>query len=157
MRVGPIAFAALLLTVSAVLEVSLAPRISLLGARPDFLLTCGLCLALVSTRAGGAVAGFVSGLLIGALSGATMTIYLLSRTITGFALATAAPMNPTMRTGPLLVAAASLVAGLMVFFMAPRPDIAQTLGATILSAAYNGVIAVPLYAMARKIIPREDR
>ena len=157
MKVWPILVSLGTLLVAAVLQLSVAPRISLFGASPDFLLTAGLCLALVSTKAGGALAGFVSGLLIGALSGATLTIYVVSRTVTGFVLATAAPLNPTLRTGPLLVATASLVSGLMVFFLAPRPDIAQTLGATILAAAYNGVIAVPLYAMARKIYPTEDR
>lgn len=151
----PKVLAALLLLAAAVLQVTQVPRVSVLGAAPDILVVTGLCLAARSRPAGGATAGFFSGLLVGSLSGATTTAYCVSRTLAGFGVSSLAGERPSTRAIVLLVVLASLFANLVLFFVAPKPDVLGSLGATILSAAYNGVVAWPVSIMVQKLLPAE--
>jgi hypothetical protein len=46
----------------------------------------------------------------------------------------------------------TIVAQLILMFFAPPPGIASFLGATIGSAMVNGVLAVPVHALLRRIL-----
>ncbi|MBL8047275.1 MAG: hypothetical protein JNJ45_01205 [Chthonomonas sp.] len=133
---------------AAILEMN-AHRFAIFGVEPQFLLTTGLVFALFGSPAGGATAGAASGILQGALAGANMVAYGISRTIAGFALSFVPRVGVVVRAGVGFVAvfAASLVANLVLIFLAPRPDLSSALGSTITSAIYNGVIATPFCAL----------
>lgn len=141
------------------LQQSVAPRLSLLGARPDFLLIALSVLSLFGPRATGAWLGFGAGLVHGALSMANMAQYVISRTVSGFFVGWSNDLH--LRSGPqlagLTTAAATLVAQLILLFLAPTTHIAGYLGATIKSAVYNGVLAVPLYLLVRGFSGPQNR
>lgn len=134
---------------ATVLDSGLSPRIAVMGGSPSFLLVTALVLALFSRPAGGATAGFIAGLLEGAVAGANMPAYVISRTIG----ATVASWSRYLgiEVGPILafgvVFVLSVFTSLLLIFLAPRPDFAGSLGSTIISAIYNGVIAVPFFVI----------
>lgn len=134
--------------VAAIFEM-VASRFAIFGVEPQFLLTTGLVFALFGSPAGGAVAGFASGLLQGTLAGANLIGYCISRIIAGFGSAFVSRVGVEVKagTGFIAVVAGSIVANLLQIFLAPRPDLSSALGSTITSAIYNGVIAIPFCAL----------
>lgn len=140
--------------IAAFLQQSLGHRVGLFGARADFLLTFMSCLCLHASRSGGALIGFFSGLAAGAISGANLSQYIISRTITGFidAWSRTFGLDANMVVAAINAFVTTIVAQLILMFLAPPPGIAAFLGATIASATVNGVLAVPVYALLRKIL-----
>ncbi len=154
---NPVAFiptAVITLWICAAMEQSLATRLGFWGVRPDFLLVALTVLSLYTSKRGGIVLGFFAGLLHGGIAGANMMHYIISRTLGGYAAATT--RNPKFE--PKLATVAATVAGITVFsqivlmFFAPPDGIARFLGATILSALYNGVLSLPLHALMKRIL-----
>lgn len=141
------------LWVGAVLQQSLG-RYGILNARPDYLLVMLSCLCLHANRSGGALLGFVAGLLSGAITGANMTQYIFSRSVAGFmdAWSRNLGLDPNSLTAALNSFFLTIVAQLILMFFAPPPGIASFLGATIGSAMVNGVLAVPVHALLRRIL-----
>lgn len=141
------------LWLGAVLQQSLG-RYGILNARPDYILVMLSCICLYSSRSGGALAGFAAGLLSGAITGANLTQYIFSRTVTGFvdAWARNLGLDPNAVTAALNSFFMTVVAQLILMFFAPPPGIASFLGATIGSAMVNGVLAVPVNALLRRIL-----
>jgi rod shape-determining protein MreD len=118
----------------------------------------GASVALLSTPLGGAWAGFFSGLLQGALAGANLTAYVISRILPAFGIAWMSDLD--IRIAPavagLIVAAATLVSQLLLMFLAPPPQILSFLGATIGTAMYNGVLAIPVYSLLRRLFKGKE-
>jgi hypothetical protein len=137
---------------SAVADQGLAPRIQMFGASPSFLLVTAVVLSLFSRPAGGAFWGFLSGLLFGALSGANLVAYVISRTITGFCVSSTRILGIDVGAilAMVIVFFATIFSSAILIFLAPRPDFANFLGATMISAIYNGVIAVPFYSLLKR-------
>jgi rod shape-determining protein MreD len=138
----------------AVLQQSLAHRLSIWNARPDFLLVMISCLCLYASRVGGAFIGFFAGVAAGAITGANMTQYVFSRTVAGFV--DAWSRNFGFDPGAVVAAAnaffVTIGAQLILMFFAPPPGIVSFLGDTIASAMVNGVLAVPVHALLRRIL-----
>ncbi len=140
--------------VSTVLQQSIAHRVDILSATPDFLLITLSCLCMYTSRMGGALLGFLVGLAAGAITGANLSQFIFSRTIVGFLDA----WSRTFGLDPNFIAAAvngfavTIVAQLILMFFAPPSGITAFLGATIVSAMVNGVLAVPVHALLRKIL-----
>jgi rod shape-determining protein MreD len=138
---------------------TLAPRIALFHASPDFLLVSVACLSLLSARYAGSLVGFFAGLIQGCLAGANLAAYTISRTMAGFLVGW---FNSLEWEGNVLVAAittvlTTIVAQLALMFIAPPPQLGGFLLATIATAMYNGVIAVPVYALLRRIVDPPQR
>lgn len=143
---------AVVIALACCVQVTLLARMNLFGGRIDLPLVVALSLALVSRPSAGALAGFWSGLVLGALSGATLTHYALSRVLAGYFSGSMSKYEPEWRSGALLVALGSLIAGMILVILAPPPALGVALRDTILSAIYNGVVAVPIFALVRKLL-----
>ncbi|MDI9637331.1 rod shape-determining protein MreD [Kamptonema cortianum] len=141
----------LLIGLAVILQVTGINRMELFGARPDLPIVVAFCIASFSRPAGGAAAGFASGLFLGALSGATLAHYVFSQTIVGFLLGKTSYEERDTRAGVLIIVLSSLACGLILMFLAPRRDITGSIQATILAALFNGVVAVPVYALVRRL------
>lgn len=133
----------ILLYGAAVLDVAFSRSSWLFGSRPDFVLATSLSLALLSRPAGASVAGFLGGLLEGAMAGANLTAYLISRVIGGLVMSAIPRLGITVNaaTGFLFGGLGTFLTKFILVLLAPRPDLSSILGSTIGSAIYNGVIA----------------
>jgi len=143
-----------LMWLSAVLDQGAAPHMTLLNARPSFLLVSTVVLALFSRPAGGAFSGFVAAILQGVISGANLASYVVSRVLSGF-LASASRMLG-LETSSVVVlgttVVTTIVAQIILMFFAPPPRLLTFAEATIIEAIYNGVLAVPLFAIIRRLV-----
>ena len=139
---------------SAVFQQSVSHRIDIYSATPDFLLITLSCLCMYASRAGGAVIGFIAGLAAGSITGANLSQFIFSRTITGFldAWSRSFGLDPNFIAAAVNAFFVTIVAQLILMFFAPPSGITAFLGATILSAMVNGVLAVPVHALLRKIL-----
>jgi hypothetical protein len=136
------------------LQQSLAHRLVILGARPDFLLAFLAPLCLLMHRVGGALTGFLAGLIQGAIAGANMTHYIVSRTLTGFIISWSRGLEyeVSLLLAGLIGALTTLLAQSLLMFLAPPPEIFPFMGATIRTAVYNGVLAMPIYAVLKRVL-----
>lgn len=146
--------AVVLLWIAGGLQQAVAPRLTLLGTTPDFLLIVMVNLTLFSNRRGGAVLGLFAGWIRGALAGANLAVYVGTRVLTGFLLGWFTDLE--IEGHPLLacfatVAATLLAQGLLVFAI-HRGPLAPFLAGTLLVAAVNGVLAMPVYAGLRRAL-----
>ena len=140
------------LWVAGGLQQVVAPRLMLFGAAPDFLLISLAAGSLFLKRNQAAFLGFVCGLIHGALAGANLTHYVISRTIGGFL----AAWSRTRTLEPNAVLAVgtgffmTLVSQVLFMFLSPpKTGLWPYLGATILTAAYNGVLVLPVYLLLK--------
>ncbi len=159
MKPTRVLLAAGLLWLAAACQQGLAPRTELFGAQPDFLLVVLATLSLWLGRSGGAVLGFFTGWIYGALVGANLTVYLLTRTVTGFV---AGWSNDLKIQESWILAAGmgffvTILSGFGVTFLAPHPEVAPALADTIQGAIYNGMLAIPVYALLRRILGPQTR
>lgn len=137
----------------------LAPRFALCGLSPDFLLVTLAVFLHFSSRRGGMVLGFAAGVLAGALPGANMAHYVISRTVAGFfgSWARALGVEEGRATAAASAFAITLIAQIVLMFLAPPARIGPFLGATIGSAVVNGVLAIPLYALVSRVLGPIER
>ena len=152
-RVWPWLAAGLLFWVAAVLQQSLSPRLTIWGGAPEFLILVALCFALISRPAGGAICGFLSGVIAGGLTGATLTHFVVTRTVTGFGFSFLGQsgIEVTSRKAGLIVAVGTLVTQILFMLVAPPSGIGLFLRATLVTAMYNGVLAIPLYGLLHRL------
>ncbi len=149
--------AGIVLYLAAAAEQSLGPR-TLFGGRFDYLLIAVACVCLFTSRKGGAVAGFFAGLLYGALDGANMWQYVLTRTLGGYFIAIVASggIERSLFAAFLAAVFATIFCQLTLMFLAPPPAVLPFLLDTISTAVYNGVLAMAVYAVLNRILgPRK--
>lgn len=154
MKPGTILAVAVAGLVAATLQQALTPRISLLGAQPDFIV---LTLSLVSMHVGrvpSLFCGFYFGLLQGALPTANLAHYILSRTLTAYAVAASNQLRlfPSAALVFATVALSTALSQTVWMFIAAPGNIGAFLGDTIGTAVVNGVLAMPLNALLRKFL-----
>lgn len=144
---------ALGLWIAGGLQQAIAPRLAIWGASPDFLLISLAAGSIFLRRMPATLLGFACGLIHGALSGANLMHYIISRTVGGFL---AAWSRTTLEPSPFLAAGTAffltLVSQLLLMFLAPPKQIMPYLTATIIAAAYNGVLVLPVYSLLRKLV-----
>lgn len=142
----------LLLWLAGVLQQSLSQRMAIFGVPPDFLLVAMGAMALLTHRTKATSFGFLAGLIQGALSGANMAHYIVSRSVSAFAMATVSRsgLQIGLLLAGVLCAGMTVLAQFLLLFLAPPRDILSFIGATIGTAVYNGVLAMPLYALLRR-------
>ncbi len=138
----------------AALQLAAAPHMTIAGAKPDILLTIALSSAVFFEPAIAAVIGFVAGLLHGGAIAADTSSLTISRTIVAYAAGYVSRLELDVRPWyvGLVVLGGTLVAHLLVMIPAPPPETWPYLRDTIVSAVYNGVLAIPLYAFMRRTL-----
>jgi len=150
-----IVLVSLALWIATGLQMSLAHRWEIAGARPDFLLTVVVALSQLSSMRGALWIGFFAGVLQGGISGANLTHYVASRMVGG---AVAASLHHVgFGSGPATVGAfalaACLAAQLVLMFLAPQPEVLAFLVQSLKSSVLNAALAIPIAMLAAKCIP----
>jgi len=142
------------LWIAIVLQQSVAVKLAIFGARPDFLLLFVVPLSLMTSRAGGATLGFFAGLLHGAATGAFMAQYVASRAVAGFmgSWSRGIGMHVNWGVASVTTIILTVVARLIFMFLAAPPGVLRFLGDTIGSAMYNGVLAIPVYMLLQWVL-----
>ena len=139
---------------AAILQQAVAPRLSILGMRPDFLLVVLTPLSLWVPRSTAAILGFFCGFFQGAAAGANLTHYVISRTVAGFAGSWSRTVGFEINAVVVGVTAflLTLLAQTVWMFLAAPREVLAFLGDTIGSAMYNGVLAIPVYMLLKRIV-----
>lgn len=148
------------LWLAGALQEALAPHMAVSGAPPDFPLVALASLALLGERKEGTVAGFFAGLLRGVLAGTNLAAYTISRTILGFVLGWVrfAGLIPNALVAGLAAAIGTLFAQGLVMIPSHHGPVLPFLAGTLFSAMIDGALAMPLYALLRRLIePANDR
>jgi len=131
-----------------------AELLMLLGARPDFLLTTAVVLSAWSGRRTGATIGFFAGLVHGALFSSGIGYYIVSRTLACFGVSWSRKLD--IELSYWLIGSTVFVSTVFVqafqLFLPPPQNILRLSLDTIMTATYNGVLAMPLYALLKKIL-----
>ena len=151
--------AILTLWIAGGLQQAVAFQVSAGGVAPDFLLVAIVSLSLFSLRRNGSVVGFIGGALHGAIAGGHMAAYVITRTLVGLCVGwvTGMEFEGNTAVAAIVTAAATLASQLTFLLMNPHGAILSALLATIGSAVYNGVLAIPLYALLRKVLDSPRR
>jgi cell shape-determining protein MreD len=144
---------AVFLWIAGGLQEGLAPRISFGPASPDFLLIVVAVIGLMCNRRSGAMLGFAAGMIAGALAGANLSSYVLTRTIAGFACASIShfEFEPNPIVAGAVTIMVTLVAQFGLMFVSPPGAIIPFVLATIGTALVNGVLAMPLHLLIRRL------
>jgi rod shape-determining protein MreD len=142
-----------------IFDFGVAPHMTLFGVRPDFLLVGTVVFSQLFPRPASAGIGFLCGLIRGAIVGANLTHYVLSRTLTAFL---GSWFRTSQRGQSSLQMFITVVVGTVfahgVFLMTAAPsNVATFLTDTIIAAIYNGVIATPLYVLLSKFLGLNSR
>lgn len=150
---------AILLWLAGGCQESVANRLTLGGITPDLLLVTLGVLAVMGTRQTGAITGFFAGMIQGAMSGANMAQYVVSRTIIGFFIGWFNSLDFEANTVVAFFAVVLTTCGsqFLLMFLAPPSRIFAFLIATIGVAVYNGVLAMPLFALLKRITDPSSR
>lgn len=145
---------AVVLLVATTLQQALAYRLAILGARPDFMLIALSALGMFANRPGGMTLGFFDGLLMGAISGANLQHYVTSRVLAGLALGwtNSSELPRSLAAAGVTTGAVTVAAQLVLMFLAPPHSIGTFLADTIRGAVYNGVLAIPVYALLKRFL-----
>lgn len=140
-----------ILLAATVLQEGLLNRYTFLGAQVNLPVVVVLCVSLLSRPAAGGALGLLSGILTGGLSGATVMHYALSRILGGYALATRGHPEIDGRTAVFWVGVGSLICQGVLILLAPPNPLLPAVAATMLSAVYNAVAAIPVFALIARL------
>jgi len=144
---------AILLWIAGGFQLSLSYPMSIWGASPDFLLVVVVVWSLFAERRNGAAMGFFAGTIQGAVAGGHLATYSVIRTVIGFVVGwlTGLEFEGNIAVAFIVTASATTVAQIAYLLLSPKGAILPFLLATIVSAMYNGVLAMPLYALLKKV------
>ena len=143
---------ALLFWLAAGIQHGAATKLAIFGATPDFLLVVAFCSSILMRPGAAAGLGFLAGLLQGAMAGANLAQYVVSRVLTCFFIGYESRLEFGVKVefAALTVAIGTIVSGVLLTILAPPPEIWSSMRATIGTAIYNGVLAVPTYLLVRR-------
>lgn len=153
-RARPVILLVLVFWIAAALQQAAAPHMTIAGASPDILLVVALSSAVFFEPVIGAVLGFVAGMLHGGVTGADTASLTVSRTLVSYAAGYVSRLELDVRPWyvALVVFGGTVVSHLLMMIPAPPPEVWPYLRDTIVSAMYNGVLAIPLYAFMRRTL-----
>jgi rod shape-determining protein MreD len=146
--------AIVLLWFAGAAQSAVAFQISAGGISPDFPLIVVVTVGLFTDRRSGSILGFLAGVIHGAIAGGHMAAYTITRTVIGFLAGwfNGLEFEGNIAVAFIVTAAATLCTQFTFLLLAPRGAILPFLLATIGSAMYNGVLAIPLYALLKKVL-----
>lgn len=147
----------LLYWITMALSHTLSAKISIGLVEPDFLLIVATVLAILHEPRAGALFGFISGAIDGGLIGADMASLVVTRTIAGYLAGHIGNLDFEIKPiyAALVVAGATIVCHTLFALPAPPPQVGVYVRDTIFAALYNGVLALPLYALVRRSLRRQ--
>ncbi|MBM2821484.1 MAG: hypothetical protein HW413_230 [Thermoleophilia bacterium] len=164
MSPGTVLRATLVVFLAAMLQTVIVSSLVIGGGAPDVLLVVVVALGLVRGSVPGAVFGFTGGLVVDLVTLDTMGITSLVLTLAGFwAGRYGETTGRDRRFAPVIaVGAITLVAGLFGFvlhYMLGEEPVARHALVTALMPAFvlNLVLALPLYALVRRIVGEGER
>lgn len=141
--------------IASILQAGIFDRYLLMGAQLNLPVVVLLVFGIISRPAAGGALGLLSGVLTGGLSGATLMHYCLSRVLAGYLMGVQSKNEPEHWTAIFWIFVGSLISNSVLIFLAPPNPLLPAVGATILSAVYNGVVAIPMFSLvARLFRPR---
>lgn len=151
--------AVFLLWIAGAAQQAVSFQISFGGVSPDFPLVVIISVGLFFDKRSGAALGFLGGITHGAIAGGHMAAYAVTRTLVGFLTGWFNGMEFEGNTAVafIVTAAATVFTQLTFLLLNPRGAIFSFLLATIGSAMYNGVLAIPLYALLKRVMDSPRR
>ena len=142
------------MAVGYLLHLTIAPRLEAFGARPHIGLTV---LAVSCLFAGPNLAAYLGmglGLMEAWAVNRTIGSYLVSRSVTGFAVG--ATDQRVFRDNVLMAVAAAavstLIADMLFYIFVPQQDALRWFTRTLSSALYDAVLAIPVYFAVRRVV-----
>ncbi len=149
---------------AVVLQTTVAPYLTVLGARPDATLVVVICLAMMRGPLWGAVVGFSTGLLIDISLVQTMGISSFLFTLSGyFSGRLAERVDPASWFPPLLIVfifslMVQLLYAMIMFLLGVEASVGFVLLRVVLPTAFlNGLLAAPVYAVCRWWLGNDNR
>jgi rod shape-determining protein MreD len=129
------------------LQQGLSSKIGIAGGRPDFLIILAVFAGLILPRRGALIVGFTAGLIHGALVGANMWQYVATKLFAAWLASLLIEMRfqKNVAVAGLSIFITTLITNLLFMFLTSQPDIGGFIKATIISAVYNGVVALMVY------------
>ncbi len=126
---------------------------------PDFMLIATCCLGMFLSRTGSMAAGATCGILEGAMIGANLTWYGLTRLLAGWLVTIfkSMEMESNALIAGVITAIVSFISQLLLLFVAPSAAIGVSFLATIGTALVNGVLAAPLFALLKRLLDPVNR
>ena len=149
-----------LVLVAALLQVSIAYRVDLLGATPNLLILVVSAIALLTGSISGAAHGFLAGVAIACFGGLPIGPYALIAALVGFGLGrlgetliTDEHPVPPLVSGILATAVVQLGVPLIWFLVTPTsPSLDGLWRTTFLITALSAVLALPVYLGVRRVL-----
>lgn len=153
-----------LIFLAAVLQASVFGGVDILGGTPDLLLVTLVAVALVRGSVAGAVVGFAGGLLLDIANLGMLGLTSLLLTLTGYWIGRYAETTGRDRTrSPYVAVAVATLAyalgalALRFVLGAPAPARAVLLETLLQTIALNLLLAWPVYALVRRLLPSSQR
>ena len=147
-------WAIILLWVAGGIQFGVIPSLTNGFFQPDVLLVTMCVVNMFAVRAVGATFGFLSGVMMGAITGVNMATHTVIRTLAGGGISWIArsDVERSPSSAALITGITSAVVQLLMLFIAPKQAIGVALLATIFSAVVNGVLAWPIFALANRLL-----
>jgi rod shape-determining protein MreD len=151
---------AVVLYLAVLLQGVVAPRLEILGVRPDFPFLVVLVLAFREGAAGGALAGFVSGLFVDLNSAQALGVTSLSSSVVAFAVGSIADrlVRSSVPTRMVVALIATTLRDQVVFLLLMPEGFLGTLGlffrAALPGGIYTALVAGPVMAAAERAMGR---
>jgi rod shape-determining protein MreD len=150
--------------VAAILQASVFSGVHILDGTPDLLLVTLVAVAMLRGAVAGAAAGFFGGLVLDTADLGTLGVTSLLLTLAGFWVGRYGETSARDRTRTPLVAVAVvtfvyLLGALFLHFMLgdPAPARVVLVETPVQSILLNLVLAVPVYALARRMLRPSER
>jgi rod shape-determining protein MreD len=131
-------------------------RLMVAGAQPNLSLTALLTACLFTDCETAAWLGFLVGLLEASYTARYIGSFIVTRTLAGFLVGL---LEERIFRDNVFVAIAAVFLGTLFtntcfFLFAPQPHAARWFLHALTQAAYNAVLAIPVYAIFKRLIPR---
>jgi rod shape-determining protein MreD len=126
---------------------------------PDFMLIATCCLGFFVSKKGCIITGASCGIIQGAIVGANLTWYGLTRLLAGWimTLFRSLDLESNALAAALITTIVSFVSQLAFLFVAPSAALGVALLATMGTALVNGVLAAPLFALLKRLLDPVSR
>lgn len=140
------------------LDLSLSPRIEILGGRPEFLTVLAFCLALHARPAGAATAGFAAGVLSSTISGAGLAAHAISRILAAYGICLLARLQLELRLPVVMayVGVGTLVSRLLMIAALGPSNLGAWLTGSLFSALYSAILTAGVYPLVRRIVAAKE-
>ena len=143
-----------LLIAAVVFQVAWGAAMQIGPARPNLALVAMLVISLFGNTTQGVAFGFLSGILEASYSARFFGSMIVTRSLTG--LAAGALEESIFRDSPfvalLVVSGGTFVAEVLLYLFAPQPFLRHWAIRVSFEVIYNGILAIPVYLLFRKLI-----